>query len=237
MIKHTRLAACIVLTVLLGVTAAFSATHNVDLVGTTFVSSDITIVVNDTVMWTHVSGPAHTVTNGTGPTDPGVGLLFDASLPTTGATFTYTFTTPGEYPYFCRPHFGLGMTGIVRVLGTVACNYDITPASGTLPFVTNHAVSLTNNYGGQTRRVAAHVDVTTASGSTFPNWRAGFTNIAAGSTFNTSFAVSLPALGTLVGNNTFAIAAADVTPAPFNQPPYPPAGDTCTDFAVVMAHP
>ena len=237
MIKHTRIVVCVMLCALLSGVAAFSTTHNVDLVGMSFIPDDITIVVNDTVMWEHVSGFPHTVTSGTGPTDPGVGIFFDASLPAPGSTFSYTFTAPGDYPYFCRPHFGLGMTGIVHVLGTVGCDYTVLPSSGTLPFITSHAVSLVNNYEGQTRRVAASIAITTGNGSNFPNWRAGFTNIAASSSFNASFNVALPTLGSLVGTNTFSLAAVDVTPAPFNQPPYPPAGDTCTAFSSVVANP
>ncbi len=237
MVKHTRIVICLAVFALFGGGITFSATHNVDLVGTSFISDEISIVVNDKVLWTHVSGPAHTVTSGTGPTDPDAGILFDASLPAVGSTYTHTFTTPGDYFYFCRPHFGFGMTGIVHVLGTVGCDYNVLPISGTLPFATSHAVSLVNNYGDQARRVAARIDVTAGNGSFFANWRGGFTNIAAGSSFNSSFSVSLPALGSLVGSNIFAITAFDVTPAPFNQPPYPPAGNTCISAAVVVASP
>jgi hypothetical protein len=41
---------------------------------------------------------------------------------------------------------------------------------------------------------------------------------------------NLPALSSLVGDNTFELVAEDVTPSPYNQPPYPPAGDTDTDI-------
>jgi hypothetical protein len=36
-----------------------------------------------------------------------------------------------------------------------------------------------------------------------------------------------------VGLNEFRLFAADVTPAPYNQPPYPPAGDTDTDGCTI----
>jgi hypothetical protein len=32
------------------------------------------------------------------------------------------------------------------------------------------------------------------------------------------------------------LSAMDVTPSPYNQPPYPPSGDTCTQTNVVNAH-
>ena len=44
----------------------------------------------------------------------------------------------------------------------------------------------------------------------------------------------MPALGSLVGDNIFTLRAEDVTPAPFNQPPYPAAGDTATAGCVVI---
>ena len=47
-------------------------------------------------------------------------------------------------------------------------------------------------------------------------------------TFATSWMQTLPALGSLVGENVFELHAEDVTPPPYNQPPYPPAGDTDT---------
>lgn len=58
------------------------------------------------------------VTSGTGGTDPEAGSLFDATL--SGGSFSHTFTSAGDVPYFCHPHEGLGMTGIVRVDELVA---------------------------------------------------------------------------------------------------------------------
>lgn len=108
---RTRIILSVCLLVALA-SAAGAAVHVVNQINNTFVPNDITIDVGDTVQWVHSSG-SHTVTNGTGPTDPLVGTLFDALL-TTG-TFSYVFTVPGDVPYFCRPHVSLGMTGIVRV--------------------------------------------------------------------------------------------------------------------------
>ena len=36
-----------------------------------------------------------------------------------------------------------------------------------------------------------------------------------------------------MGPNEFALVVEDVTPAPFNQPPYAPSGDTATDACTV----
>ncbi len=43
----------------------------------------------------------------------------------------------------------------------------------------------------------------------------------------------IPALGSVIGVNLFELVGEDVTPAPFNQPPYPPAGDTATASCMV----
>ena len=113
--------ATITLTLLFAValaSSAFAATHTVNQVGITFDSNDITIVAGDEVEWLW-SGGAHTVTSGTGLADPDIGMIFDAPLDTTNDSFSRVFTAAGDYPYFCRPHVGLGMTGIIRVTPSV----------------------------------------------------------------------------------------------------------------------
>ena len=107
------------------------------------------------------------------------------------------------------------------------------PSFGTVPFSTQMTVTLENLYSGQRRRIAAHIDIATASGSYFPNWRAGFMNIMEGGSTVTAWNTYLPALGTLIGDNRFDLVAEDITPAPYNQPPYPPAGDTATASCTV----
>jgi len=116
---------------------------------------------------------------------------------------------------------------------TLSATISADPSSGTLPFSTQFTVQLNNDYDGQTRTMAAHIDAALASGATFPNWRAGFTNVAASDSYHGSWYQNIPALATLVGANVFTLVAEDVTPAPYNQPPYPPAGDTATSFCTV----
>lgn len=94
-------------------------THTVNQVDLTFVPDDISINVGDTVEWIWSSG-IHTVTNGVDFSDPNLGALFDAPLDVNNSSFSFTFFTAGDVPYLCRPHFTLGMTGIVRV-------QDLTP--------------------------------------------------------------------------------------------------------------
>lgn len=94
---------------------ATAAVHQVDQVNTTFQPDDITIQVGDTVNWVWSAG-SHTVTSGSGASDPTVGQLFDAPLNSTSTSFSHVFGAEGTFDYFCRPHEGLGMTGVVRVV-------------------------------------------------------------------------------------------------------------------------
>lgn len=80
----------------------------------TFSPDNITVTEGDTVRWMRTS-LSHTVTSGTGATDPEVGAFFDAPLNAANPTFQYVFTVAGDVPYFCRPHELMGMTGIVHV--------------------------------------------------------------------------------------------------------------------------
>lgn len=72
----------------------------------------VTISVGDSVTWQWVGSSNHTVTHGSSPSN--LGGLFDTPEKSSG-TFGYRFNTPGSIPYFCRPHFAMGMTGTVNV--------------------------------------------------------------------------------------------------------------------------
>jgi len=120
-----------------------------------------------------------------------------------------------------------------------SCDYSVTPTSGTVPFGLTHRLTMVNTLSGGavwTRRVAGRIDVLLANGSSVSNWRSGYTNIAPGTQFTTTFSMTMPAIGRVIGDNTFTLLAMDVTPAPYNQPPYPPDGNTCTTFEVVTAY-
>lgn len=89
----------------------------------TFEPAEITIQPGDTVTWTNPSGVVHTVT-----ADPDLANNPDehVRLPEGAETFhsgdiaagdawSYTFTVPGRYTYFCVPHERAGMIGHVDV--------------------------------------------------------------------------------------------------------------------------
>jgi nitrite reductase (NO-forming) len=76
----------------------------------------INVTIGDTVTWINHDAIPHTVTSGTGPSDPNKGKEFDSGLSTPitpGKTFSHKFTRAGEYPYFCQLH--PTMTGTVDV--------------------------------------------------------------------------------------------------------------------------
>ncbi len=115
---------------------------------------------------------------------------------------------------------------------TVDVELSCQPASGTLPFSTFLAANVTNAFPGQARRIQSQIDVTLAHGPRYVNWRRGWANIAPGETAIVGWWQTIPELDSLSGDTRFSLRSMDVTPAPFNQPPYPPAGsfdsDGCT---------
>jgi plastocyanin len=74
--------------------------------GSAFSPATITVAVNTTVVWTNKDGIAHTVTSDTD--------VFDSGNMAANATYSFTFTTAGTYPYHCTYHPGM--------LGSVVVN-------------------------------------------------------------------------------------------------------------------
>jgi plastocyanin len=81
-----------------------------------FAPETFTVAAGETVRWEWAAG-GHNVVPDTTPGgadwsgSPGAPEeLLDA-----GATYEYTFETPGEYEYYCSPHQGIGMVGSFTV--------------------------------------------------------------------------------------------------------------------------
>ena len=72
-----------------------------------FDPSSITVRVGTTVVWRNNGQQTHDIHARDGS--------FDSPLLNPGNTFTFTFTKPGLYPYYCIPHEGDGMIGQVEV--------------------------------------------------------------------------------------------------------------------------
>ncbi len=128
-------------------------------------------------------------------------------------------------------HYPLSGSGWKSVGAYMAC----TPSSGTLPFTSRMEVTISSNYKDQIRTVAGRIDLFLAGGQHFSNWRAGYLNLQPEETWSTSWVQVFPAVGTLVGETVFALHCADVTASPYNQPPYPPSGDTDSAHCTVTA--
>jgi len=72
-----------------------------------------------TVTW-NVTDGSHSITAyhpdfDRSPRIPEGATPFDSGILPAGESFEHTFETPGVYNYFCRPHEGLGMVGLVVV--------------------------------------------------------------------------------------------------------------------------
>lgn len=69
------------------------------------------VKVGTTVTWTNNDSVGHTVTADDG--------AFNSGILRKGDTFLFTFTTPGAYAYYCKPHGGPGGEGMSATI-TVA---------------------------------------------------------------------------------------------------------------------
>lgn len=87
------------------------APMNVNIKLFTFKPKALEVPVGSTVVWTNGDAVEHSVTNGT-PDKPGA--TFDSGLFNLGKTFSFTFTKPGEYSYYCKKHDF--MRGMVKVI-------------------------------------------------------------------------------------------------------------------------
>ncbi len=108
---------------------------------------------------------------------------------------------------------------------TVDASFDCSPTSGVLPFQVSMNIELANAHETENRRLAARINVRLANNTAYTNWRSGYTNLRPLSSYTASWSQNLPALSALVGDNNFTLVVVDVTPAPYNQPPYAPSGD------------
>lgn len=98
-----------------------ASTGKVEMKDITFSPAKLTVAVGATVTWTNRDAMGHTVT----PTDKalwgseGSGDDFDAWLQN-GQSWSFTFTKPGTYKYYCIPHASKGSDGEYRgMVGTI----------------------------------------------------------------------------------------------------------------------
>lgn len=91
---------------------AFGAVHQVDMVGLAFVPDTLSISEGDSVLWVNTSALFHTTTSGTGGVPSG---YWDSGLMSPNDSFAFHFDSAGSFPYFCTPHWTLGMVGLINV--------------------------------------------------------------------------------------------------------------------------
>jgi plastocyanin len=82
----------------------------------------VAIKVGDTVRWVNDGETVHSVStsvaNAQNPRDtsmPKGATAFDSGFIPPGGDYSYTFTVPGTYRYFCLPHEKAGMVGMIVV--------------------------------------------------------------------------------------------------------------------------
>jgi hypothetical protein len=116
---------------------------------------------------------------------------------------------------------------------TVAAQLRCIPHIGVVPFATQMRVRLDNLNPSQDRRLAARIDLTLANGSFLGNWKYGAVDIPPSDIYVKQWNQMIPNIGSMIGGNTFALIAEDVTAPPYNQPPYTPSGDTDVSVCTV----
>lgn len=87
-----------------------------------YVPGKVTVKVGQTVEWVNKGTTVHDVStnaqNARNPKDveiPKGAKPFDSGFVPPGGKFSYTFTVPGKYKYFCVPHEDAGMVGYLTV--------------------------------------------------------------------------------------------------------------------------
>jgi len=80
----------------------------------------VNVTIGEEVIWTNDDSQIHTVTSGTGPSDPDLGAVFDSGILSPGDTFRHVFNQTGIFPYYCTLH--PQMVGTVESGGSVQQN-------------------------------------------------------------------------------------------------------------------
>ena len=189
--------------------AGWAATTNVT-VGPlfTFNPSSVTIAPGDTVQWAWV-GVLHTSTsNATSGSE-----FWDSGMQSTG-TFTHTFSTVGDWPYYCSIHStptGTVMNGVVHVVAAAMPTLtSVNPTSGPPAGGTVVTLTGTNFASGCT----ASFGTTPAASTTVSDSATIFATTPAHSAGVVDVSVACPAgSATLPAAFTFAPAAPAAVPA------------------------
>ncbi len=87
-----------------------------------YTPAKVAIRVGDTVQWVNDGETVHSVStsaanaqNRDDTSMPKGAVAFDSGFIPPGGEYSYTFTVPGTYRYFCLPHEKAGMVGVIVV--------------------------------------------------------------------------------------------------------------------------
>jgi len=87
-----------------------------------YTPAKVAIKVGDTVQWVNDGETVHSVStsaanaqNRRDTSMPKGAVAFDSGFIPPGGDYSYTFTVPGTYRYFCLPHEKAGMVGMIVV--------------------------------------------------------------------------------------------------------------------------
>lgn len=146
-----------------------------------FTPSSVTVAPGDTVQWNFFGFHTTTSDTSTGPE------VWDSGIMGSGS-FSHTFTTVGDWPYYCFLHStpgGTSMNGVVHVVAPVLppTLTSVTPASGSTAggtavtlTGTNFDASCTVNFGGAAGTAVTVPNATTITANTPPH-AAGVVNV------------------------------------------------------------
>lgn len=145
-------------------------THEVTMVGLTFVPDTLNINQGDSVMWINTSAIFHTTTSGVNGVPNG---YWDSGSMSPNDSFYFHFDSAGVFPYYCTPHWTLGMVGLITVeplgieeyKGALPVEFDVSqaypnPSGGfvrvdyTLDVPGNVQVAVFNSAGQRVRDLA-----------------------------------------------------------------------------------
>lgn len=111
-LHSVRVAIAALLCVSFAVNVAQGATFSVTMRNFQFSPANLTINVGDTVTWIDQQG-MHDTVSGVSGVPSGV---WRSPLMQPPQTFSFTFNSPGTFPYYCTPHWPLGMSGSIQVI-------------------------------------------------------------------------------------------------------------------------
>ena len=86
--------------------------HEVGMLEFRYHPESLNVSVGDSVTWVNHGRLPHTTTSGVNGKPDG---KWDSPHIGRGGRYSYVFSEPGVYHYYCIPHHGLGMKGVVVV--------------------------------------------------------------------------------------------------------------------------